>query len=401
MPGFMRPRAVAPASADYPMKILFFIRSLDVGGSQRQLAMLAAGLARRSHAVTVALLYLGHPAEATLERAGVRVVRLNKRGRWDVTGPVVRLWRLFLAERADAIYSFLPTQTTLAALLLPPWSPTRLVFGVRSAAMELDKYDALSALSYRLETLLSRRADLVITNAHAARADAIARGLPADRIAVIANGIDTETMRPDPAAGRALRATWRIAEDEFVIGMVARLDPMKDHANFIAAAAAFLQRQPDARFVCIGDGPPAYRQQLEALAQSRGLGGRILWVAEASELRAVYNAFDIATLASAFGEGFPNAVGEAMACGVPVVATDVGDVGAVVGDCGEVVPPRQPDRLSEAWMRMRSRLEWDASLRADVRTRIVRHYDVNTMVEKSERVLSALCAGRSVEEFCQ
>jgi glycosyltransferase involved in cell wall biosynthesis len=383
------------------MRILLFIRSLDVGGSQRQLAMLAAGLARRGHGVTVALLYSGYPTEATLERAGVRIVRLNKRSRWDVAGPVVRLWRLFLAERADAIYSFLPTQTTLAALLLPPWSRTRLVFGVRSAAMELDKYDALSALSYRLETLLSRRADLVITNARAARADAIARGLPADRIAVIANGIDTETMRPDPAARRALRATWRIAEDEFVIGMVARLDPMKDHANFIAAAAAFLQRQPDARFVCIGDGPPAYRQQLEALAQSRGLGGRILWVAEASELRAVYNAFDIATLASAFGEGFPNAVGEAMACGVPVVATDVGDVGAVVGDCGEVVPPRQPDRLSEAWMRMRSRLEWDASLRADVRTRIVRDYDVNTMVEKSERVLSALCAGRSVEEFCQ
>jgi glycosyltransferase involved in cell wall biosynthesis len=400
MPGFMRPCAVALASADFPMRILFFIRSLDVGGSQRQLAMLAAGLARRGHGVTVALLYSGH-TEATLERAGVRIVRLNKRSRWDVAGPVVRLWRLFLAERADAIYSFLPTQTTLAALLLPPLSRTRLVFGVRSAAMELDKYDALSALSYRLETLLSRRADLVITNARAARADAIARGLPADRIAVIANGIDTETMRPDPLAGRALRATWRIAEDEFVIGMVARLDPMKDHANFITAAAAFLQRQPDARFICIGDGLPAYRRQLETLAQSRGLGRRILWVGEMSELRAVYNAFDIATLASAFGEGFPNAVGEAMACGVPVVATDVGDVGAVVGDCGEVVPPRQPDRLSEAWTRMRSRLARDAGLRADVRTRIVRDYDVNTMVERSERVLSALCAGRSVEEFCQ
>jgi glycosyltransferase involved in cell wall biosynthesis len=401
MSGFMRPCAMAPASVNFPMRILLFIRSLDVGGSQRQLAMLAAGLARRGHGVTVALLYSGHPTEATLERAGVRIVRLNKRSRWDVAGPVARLWRLFLAERADAIYSFLPMQTTLAALLLPPWSRTRLVFGVRSAAMELDKYDALSALSYRLETLLSRRADLVITNARAARADAIARGLPADRIAVIANGIDTEMMRPDLAAGRALRATWRIAEDEFVIGMVARVDPMKDHANFITAAAAFLRRQPDARFICIGDGPPAYRRQLEALAQSRGLGRRILWAGEVSELRAVYNAFDIATLASAFGEGFPNAVGEAMACGVPVVATDVGDVGAVIGDCGEVVPPRQPDRLSEAWMRMRSRLARDAGLHADVRTRIVRDYDVNTMVERSERVLSALCAGRSVEEFCQ
>jgi glycosyltransferase involved in cell wall biosynthesis len=380
---------------DGAMKILFFIRSLDIGGSQSQLAMLASALAERDHDVAVAVLYSGHMTEAALESAGVRILPINKTSRWNVTGPLLRLWRLFLSERPDVVYSFLPTQTTLAALLLPPWSMARLVFGVRSAAMELQKYDVLSGLVYRLEALLSRRADLVIANARVARTDAVTRGMPADRIAVIPNGIDTEAMRPDPDAGRALRAAWEIGENEFVIGMVARLDPMKDHANFLNAAAAFMQGHPDSRFVCVGDGPAAYRHELEALARSRGLEARILWAGEIGASRAVYNAFDIATLSSAFGEGFPNAVGEALACGVPVVATDVGDIGVILGDCGEVVPPRQPDRLSAGWERMRERLRQDGeTLRADVRARVVEHYGVNTMVDRSEDVLSELCAGR-------
>lgn len=377
------------------MKILLFIRSLEVGGSQRQLALLASGLAQRGHDIAVVVLYGGHAFEDMLTRAGVRVVALNKTGRWDVAGPLVRLWRLFLAEKADALYGFLPTQTTLAALLLWPRSGTRLVFGVRSAAVEFDDYDALSAWSYRLEALASRRADLIITNARAARADAVARGMPADRIAVIANGIDTAALCPDPAAGRAMRAAWGFKADDFVVGMVARLDPMKDHATFIAAAKEFAQRHADARFVCAGDGPAAFRHGLEATADAHGLGQRILWAGEVRDLRAVYNACDVATLSSAFGEAFPNVIGEAMACGIPVVATDVGDVGLVVGECGEVVPPQRPDLLSDAWTRMRTRLSENPALRAEARARIMRHYDVNTMVDNSEKVLSALCAGRS------
>ena len=377
------------------MKILFFIRSLDVGGSQRQLALVARGLGQRGHDVAVAVLYSGSAAEKALEQAGVRIIRLDKKSRWDVS-PLWRLWRLFRTERADVVYPFLTTQTTLAALMVPR-ATSRLVFGVRSAAMELGNYDTLSGLMFRMEALLSRRADLVIVNAEAARADAVARGLPADRIVVVANGIDTETMRPDRDAGRAQRAAWGIDDGAFVIGMVARLDPMKDHGNFIVAATAFAQAQSDARFVCVGDGPLAYRQELAALAQSHGLGERLLWAGEVTDLRGVYNAFDLAALPSAFGEAFPNVIGEAMACGVPVVATTVGDSVAIIGDCGEVVSPRQPRALNAAWTRMRERLERDGErLKADVRTRIVAHYDVNTMVDRSEQLLAALCAGRPV-----
>src|SRR5207248_7569408 len=125
--------------------------------------------------------------------------------------------------------------------------------------------------------------------------------------------------------------------------------------------------QPDARFVLAGDGPAAYREELGTLANSLGLADRLAWAGEIRDVKAAYNAFDIATLSSAFGEGFPNVVGEAMACGIPVVATDVGDVRLITGELGEVVPPRNPDLLCAAWRRLRRRLAEDPRLRNDVR----------------------------------
>jgi glycosyltransferase involved in cell wall biosynthesis len=375
------------------MKVLFFIRSLEVGGSQRQLAMLSDGLARHGHDVVAAVFYTGKEIELMPSQSAIRVVALGKSGRWDVVGPLTRLRRLMLAERPDVIYAFLPMQTVLAALLRPRRLAARLVFGIRGSQVEADRYDTLIALTYRLEAWLARRADLIIANADAGRADAIRRGFPSDRIAVIANGIDTDVMRPDADGGRARRRAWGIADDAFVVGCVARFDPMKDHANFLAAAARFTAKVPTARFVCAGDGPPAYRAELEALAQSLGLADRIVWAGEIANMATAYNAFDITTLPSAFGEGFPNAVGESMACGIPVVATDVGDVHAIIGELGEVVPPKRPDLLCAGWERLRQRLAQDASLRDAVRKAIIANYSVETMLERTESMLLRVVAG--------
>jgi glycosyltransferase involved in cell wall biosynthesis len=370
------------------MKVLFFIRSLVVGGSQRQLVMLAEGLRQRGHDVLTAVFYTGGEIEGAA--GAMRVAALGKSGRWDAIGPLVRLRRLILDEQPDVIYAFQPTQTVLAALLRPRRPPTRLVFGIRGAGIEARRYDALTALTYRLEALLARRADLVIANSAAGRDDAIARGLPADRIAVVANGIDTDTMRPDAMAGRERRRAWGIAEGAFVIGCVARLDPMKDHPGFLAAAARFAGGAPDARFVCVGDGPAAYRDELADRARSLGIADKVVWAGEVADVKAAYNAFDILTLPSAFGEGFPNVIGEAMACGVPVAATDVGDARAIVGALGEVVPPKQPELLSAAWARLRGRLAREPGLRAAVRARIVADYGVAAMVGRTEALLLPL-----------
>jgi len=375
------------------MKVLFFIRSLEVGGSQRQLAMLSDGLARRGHEVIAAVFYSGKEIELTPSQSAIRVVALGKSGRWDVVGPLTRLRRLMLAERPDVIYAFLPMQTALAALLRPRRLAARLVFGIRSSGVEADRYDALTALTYRLEALLARRADLIIANADAGGADAISRGFPSDRIAVIANGIDTEVMRRDADGGRERRRAWGITDDAFVIGCVARLDPMKDHANFLAAAARFTAKVPNARFVCAGEGPATYRAELETLAQSLGLADRVVWAGEIANVAAAYNAFDIATLPSAFGEGFPNVIGEAMACGIPVVATDVGDVRAIIGEFGEVVPPKRPDLLCAGWERLRQRLAQDASLHDAVGNAVIANYGVEAMIARTEDILLRVVGG--------
>jgi glycosyltransferase involved in cell wall biosynthesis len=382
------------------MKVLLFVRDLAVGGSQRQLAVLAAGLARRGHDVAVVVLYAGGALEALLAGSGARLITVSKAGRWDVVGPLARLRRLFVSEQPDVIYAFLPTQTTLAALLLPLNRKAKLVFGVRAGGMQLAHYnDRLNAFTYRAEAWLSRRADLVIANARAVRADARKRGLPAERIAVVPNGIDTEAMRPDPAAGRALRQSWGVAPNAFVIGCVARLDPMKDHANLLRAAAGFAREHSQARFVCVGTGPAAYRRTLEETAKTLGIADRVVWAGETRDVRAAYSAFDIATLPSAFGEGFPNVIGEAMACGTPVVATDVGDAPGIIGEHGEVVAPCDPDALRAGWKRLRQRL--DPALREAARSAIVANYGIEVMVHRTETALAALVAGRAVDEVAR
>lgn len=374
------------------MKVVLFIRALEVGGSQSQVALLARGLARRSHRVAVVVLYPVAEGDRALSEAGVRVVSLAKRGRWDVIGPLWRFLQTLLAERPDVLYAFLPAQTVLSALLLPPWLPTKLVFGIRSADMQLDRYDTLSAIVHRLEAWLSFRAHLIIANAVAGKLSAIRRGMPSKRIAVVPNGIDTEVMHPNTKAGLELRKAVGLRPNDFVIGLIARLDPMKDHETFLLAASTFARKFADVRFLCVGGGPAPYREALHERAVALGLQSRVLWLGERRDLQGAYNACDLATLTSSFGEAFPNVVGEAMACGVPVVATDVGDTRSIIGASGEIVPPRRPDLLSAAWERMRLRLASEPELRDAARSAIVARFGVDQMVERTEAPISQLRA---------
>lgn len=376
------------------MKVILFTRSLNAGGTERQLVLLARGLAARGHDVVVALLYGGGALEPALRDGAVRVVALGKAGRWDVLGPLRRLRHLFVVERADVVYAFLPMQTVLASLL----APGRVVFGLRAGGMDLARYDWLSALSYRAEAMLSRRAAAIVANAEAIRVQAGLQGIDPSRVAVIANGIDIDVFRPDPAGRAALRAAWRVPEDAPLIGMVARIDPMKDHGNFLRAAAAFLASSPTARFVCVGDGNAAYRRSLVQQAEALELGGAVIWAGERHDLAAVYSALDIATLSSAFGEGFPNVLGEAMACGTPAVATEVGDSRLILGDAGIVVPHGDPGALAQGWRAMAARGGADrAAVAAAARARIVERFSVARLVDRTERALALVADGQAAD----
>ena len=205
------------------------------------------------------------------------------------------------------------------------------------------------------------------------------------------NGIDTLRFRPDREAGARVRAEWGIGDDESLIGLVGRLDPMKGHACFLQAAALLCARRSGMRFVCVGDGPEHYRESLRALAGQLGLGDRLIWAGTRTDMPAVYNALDMAVSASAYGEGLPNMLGEAMACGTPCVVTRVGDSAWVVGETGVVVPPEDPAALADAWATMLRRIEEErAGLSRAARLRIEQNLSVEALVRNTLAELAAL-----------
>lgn len=159
-------------------RIVFLVRSLGVGGAERQLVLLARELQHRALRTKVVTLYDGGAFRAELADAAVPVVALSKTGRWDVFGFLVRLAVTVQRERPTILHSYLTIANLLAVILKPFLPRTRVVWGLRASAMQLERYDWLACATERLEALLARWPDLIISNSHAGRTHAITRGYP-------------------------------------------------------------------------------------------------------------------------------------------------------------------------------------------------------------------------------
>ena len=194
---------------------------------------------------------------------------------------------------------------------------------------------------------------MVLCNSEAGRAAHERLGYRPPRWQVVPNGLDVDSVRPRSDERAAVRAELRLNENSFVVGMCARVHPMKDHDNVVKAATIFAETVPEARFVLIGEGTADLGSALDRTIAASGIAGRFVRLGLRRDICRLHAALDIATLSSAFGEGFPNVLAEAMACGVPCVATDVGDSASIVGDTGLIVPPGDAQAIAAGWDRLR------------------------------------------------
>jgi len=364
-------------------KIIFFIRSLNAGGAERQLVVAAKGLAERGYDVTVLTFYAGGFYADELLNTQVQLLSLDKKGRWDLLPFLWRLRRVLCEQAPDIIYSFMGVSNSLAVMMRYFIASVRIVWGVRASNMDLDQYDWLSRWSYKLECSLSRFADSIIANSNAGKYYAVAHGFPKGKMKVIPNGIDTERFYPAKSEGIALRQAWGVAENERLIGVVGRIDPMKGIPIFLDAAVHIKQQHSQVRLVWVGSGEAKYEKEMRQLATQLGLDDVLIWAGRHTDMLAIYNALDIAS-SSSYGEGFPNVIGEAMACGVPCVVTDVGDSALLVGDAGVVVPAKDSRTLAEGWNKMLG-LD-DVMLQnqvVSVRNRVVNEFDVAKLLERT------------------
>ena len=378
----------AEPEARVAIRVAYLIRSLEAGGAERQLVALVRGLDRQAFAPTVLTYYPGGALEAELAAAGLAPICLNKGGRWDNLGFLRRLRRTLGRLDPAIIHSYMTTANLFALAARSAAPRARLVWSLRASAVRHGRYGLRqglpSALAERVERAFCRRPAVILANSEAGREHLLGQGVPAGKIAVVENGIDCERFRPMPEARTRLRAEWGLAPDAPVIGLAARLDPMKGHAVFLEAAALALRQRPALRFVCLGGGSEGRSRPLRRRADALGLGERIIWAGARGDMPEALNAVDVNVSASLFGEGFSNAIGEAMAAGVPCVVTGVGDSARIVGDEGVVVAPGDPAALAAGWARILA-LEPAArqALGARCRARIVEHFSLERMVART------------------
>ncbi|MDB6175437.1 MAG: mtfB 2 [Chthoniobacteraceae bacterium] len=386
---YLRPAKEAPMSK-LP-HLFFLIRSLGHGGSERQLIELVKALDTTSFRITVATFYDGGLLRSEMEALpGVSVLSFGKRSRWDVLSLLWRVFRTVRQERPDILWAYIGIAYELVALLGLVLR-VRVVWGLGMSETDQSREGWATVASFRLCAWMSRLTDLMIANSYSGMCHYAKEGYASERLAVVSNGIDTDRFQPNQVARVRIRASWSVSESELLIGMVGRLDPQKDHPTFLRAAAILASQNPTIRFVCVGDGPSVYRQRLMQLAHELGLADRLIWIRSSNDMPDIYNAFDLATLPSAYGEGFANVVGEAMSCGIPVVATDVGDSAFVVDNPEQIVPRNDPVALAAAWERyFKMSSEEKVTISRKGRERIVSEFGIAQLRDRTIALIQGI-----------
>jgi glycosyltransferase involved in cell wall biosynthesis len=351
------------------------------------LAKLVGAMDRKRFASQVlCLLAPGPMAEAVLG-AGVRVESLGLTRGLPTPGALLRAVGAVRRFKPDLVQTWLYHADLLGLAAAKLAGVKRVAWNIRCSDMELDKYRRLTRWTLGLNARLSGLPDVVLANSKVAVQVHERLGFHPRRWEVVPNGFDTERYRPDLVARAALRAEWGIPADAPVAGMVARFDPMKGHETFFAAAAEAARAVPGLHFVLCGDGVEEANPDLARLVEAAGLAGVVRLLGRRDDVPRVMAALDVHVLASSFGEGFPNVVGEAMCCGTPCVVTEVGDAAEVAGDAGVAVPPRNPRALA---MALRSILAMRPAERVELsrkaRQRILDRYSLPAVARRYEDI---------------
>ncbi|MBW1680347.1 MAG: glycosyltransferase [Deltaproteobacteria bacterium] len=372
-----------------PIRILHIITSTDAGGSEMMLEKLCCRMRRDRFQQTVLSLKRVGSVGRRLQDTGVPVHSLGLSG--VVINPrafleAVKLVRLL---RPHIIQTWLYHADFFGLLISWVVPGVRMVWNIRCAQMELSHYPFHTRLTRWSCRWLSRHADAILTNSIAARDYHFSLGYTRYKWVVIENGFDLDVFRPDESAKYVLSERLGVEVDGPLIGMIARFDPMKDHRTFVQTAAKVLEKEPEAHFLLAGRGcEPENRVLLRMLPAH--LRSRFHLLGERQDLSLINAALDVAVLCSR-GESFPNAVGEAMACGVPCVVSDVGDAARLVGETGIVVPARDPEAFSAGIMRILG-LENGArrGLGLRARRRIQECFEIGAISRRYESFYSAL-----------
>ncbi|MEY2858880.1 MAG: hypothetical protein RLZZ74_3193, partial [Cyanobacteriota bacterium] len=341
------------AANNQKIKLVFVITALGTGGAEMMLYKLLTRINRDRYSPSVISLIDGgvfigrfHDLDIPVKTLGMKpgvynpIILLKLRQMLQEIQPdIIQGW-MYHANLAAQLANFL-------ALGKAPvfWSIHHSVDSLKAEKLPL-------ATTIKLTALLSSKVEKVIFSAEKGQKQHIQLGYDPTNGDAIGDNFDLAKYKPASNPQFNLRSSLGLPEDSILIGSVARYHPMKDHANLIEGAAILIANDPKVHFILVGPNVDQQNPALSAQIGKLGIADQVHLLGERQDIPDVMTSFDIFTTSSAYGESFPNVLGEAMSCQIPCVATDIGDSRTVIGETGMVVPPKDPQALADAWQKL-------------------------------------------------
>lgn len=366
-------------------RVLFLMSGMPVGGAERHTLALRSGLDRRGFPTDI-LVYGWRRSEVIVnDPAAAGAIQLGARGMSSLPG-WRRAWAVLRRIRPDVIVAVNQAPLVIAVVLR--------LLGATRARIGCVFHTTILRPSERREQALflraCRRADALVYVSHRQAEYWAARGLRARRELTIQNGVDLARFTPDPGGRVAMRERLGVAPDEVLVGILASLSAPKNHRQLVEAVARLIGEGRPVRLLIVGDGP--LRRDLDAQVAALGIGARVTFVDAQVDVRPWLHACDVGVICSVAVETFSLAALEFLACGVPMVMSDIGGASEIVEDGrnGLLIPAGSVDALAEALRRMSdapTRKHWAARARASVE-----HLALDRMVDRYADLVATLAA---------
>ncbi len=369
------------------MKILHIINSLNDGGAEGVLYRLATYDKNNEHFI-VSLMAEGKYFQL-LTNNGIKVINLNMpRGKITLTG----IWGLFhfiKTQQPDAIQTWLYHSDFIGGLVSFLAGKKNIYWGIRHNNLNRCTSKFGTIVVAKICAYLSRWIPKkIVCCSHEAAKAHIAFGYRADKISVIPNGYDLDKFTPDINTRKESRNRINISKKQFLLGMVARFDIIKDHKNLLAALGIVNKRGINFYCLLAGTGIDASNKELSELIDKESIRDNLILLGRQDNIHLIMNMLDVHILSSS-DEAFPNVLAEAMACGIPCISTDVGDASSILGNTGWIVKKQNPAALASAIIEARNTSlnnnSWQ-NRKIEARSRIIENYSIENMVAEYNRI---------------
>lgn len=370
------------------MKICHIISSLGDGGAEATLYRLCLNESISSSKILVISLTSSGKYVELLRDIGVSVVCLDFKSVSSFFSNIRTLYRVLKTSAPEVVQTWMYHADFFGGIAARLAGIKNISWGIHNTQLTLKKSRVSTILISKLCALLSYFVpkNIICCAEESLRVHA-KQGYKRSLMSVINNGYDLTKFYNDPEQGARIRNELNIESENFVIGLVGRFDPNKDHENFFAAAGQVVGQFSQVRFVLAGSGIDYDNSAIVSMIDKHGLTSYVSLLGSRTDIKNIYNALDLFVLSSS-SEAFPNVLCEAMACGKVCVSTDVGDAKLIVGDSGWIVPPSDATSLSRAICNAISLYNSGnlSDYSVNCRNRIQDNYLIETMVKRYHRV---------------